>query len=162
MQPSMLLQKLGSHNKQNKLYKAFAEVGRVIRTILLLKYLSSMELRQEIRATTTIVERYNDFLDWIDFGGDGVLRSRDPVEQEKRIKYLNLIANAVMLQNVVDMTDVLSEMSKDGHVVSRELVSHLSPYQTEHIRRFGEYVLDMDEPAMVIQPDKVFLSEEIS
>lgn len=60
------------------------------------------------------------------------------------------------------MTDVLSEMSKDGHVVSRELVSHLSPYQTEHIRRFGEYVLDMDEPAMVIQPDKVFLSEEIS
>lgn len=160
--PSMLLQKLGSHNKQNKLYKAFTEVGRVIRTIFLLKYLSSMELRQEIRATTIIVERYNDFLDWVDFGGDGVIRSRDPVEQEKRIKYLNLIANAVMLQNVVDMTDALGEMSKDGYVVSRELVSHLSPYLREHIKRFGEYVLDMDEPAVAIQPDKLFLSEEIS
>jgi TnpA family transposase len=160
--PSMLLQKLGSHNKQNKLYKAFTEIGRIIRTIFLLKYLSSMELRQEIRAMTIVVERYNDFLDWVDFGGDGVLRSRDPVEQEKRIKYLNLIANAVMLQNVVDMTDALSEMSKDGYIVSRELVSHLSPYLTEHIKRFGEYVLDMDEPAMAIQPNKPFLSEEIS
>jgi Tn3 transposase DDE domain len=29
------------------------------------------------------------------------------VEQEKRIKYRDLVANAVMLHNVVDMTNVL-------------------------------------------------------
>lgn len=159
--PSMLLQKLGSHNRQNKLYKAFVEIGRVIRTIFLLKIFSSMELRQEIRAATTIVERYNDFLDWLDFGGDGVIRSRDPVEQEKRIKYLNLVANIVMLQNVVDLTDAMSDLAKSGYLVTSELASHLSPYMTEHIKRFGEYVLDMDVPESKYQPEKPFLSKDI-
>lgn len=41
------------------------------------------------------------------FGGDSTIKSRDPVGQEKRIKYKDLIANAIMLQNVVDMTDAL-------------------------------------------------------
>jgi hypothetical protein len=43
-------------------------------------------MRQHIRAETTKVESYNQFTDWIAFGGP-VLRSGDPVEQEKRITY---------------------------------------------------------------------------
>ena len=54
------------------------------------------------------VESYNTFTDWLAFGGP-VLRTGDPVEQEKRIKYRDLVANVVMLQNVVDMTNVLHD-----------------------------------------------------
>ena len=159
--PSMLLQKLGSHNKQNKLYKVFAEVGRVIRTIFLLKYLSNVEMRQEIHTATTVVERFNGFLAWLNFGGDGIMRSRDPIEQEKQVKYLNLIANAVILQNVVDMTDALSEMANEGYNITRDLVQRTSPYMTEHIRRFGQYVLDMTEIPLPLSPDKPFLTEPV-
>jgi hypothetical protein len=45
--------------------------------------------------------------DWLAFGSP-VLRSGHPVEQERRIKYRDLVANAVMLHNVVDMTKVLA------------------------------------------------------
>lgn len=155
--PSMLLQKLGTHNRRHKLHRAFAELGRAVRTIFLLEYLSDIELRQQIVAATTVVERYNDFLDWLSFGGDGIIRVADPVEQEKRIKYLNLVANTVLLQNVVDMTHVLAEMNGDGHPVTRDLISHLSPYMTEHIKRFGEYYLEMDEPPEILPPDNDFL-----
>lgn len=142
--PSMLLRKLGSHNRQNKLYRAFRELGRVLRTLFLLRYLSEADLRQTIRAETTKIESFNDFLDWISFGGP-VIKSGDPVEQNKRIKYMNLVANSVMLQNVADLTDVLNTLVADGYPVTRELVARLSPYLREHIRRFGQYVLDMDD-----------------
>ena len=143
--PSMLLQKLGTHNRRNKLYRAFAELGRVIRTLFLLNYLSDVQLRQSVHSATTLVERYNGFLAWLSFGGDGVLRVKDPVEQEKRLKYLSLVGNTVMLQNVVDITSVINKMVTDGYPVTKELVSRISPYMTGHIKRFGEYILEMDD-----------------
>ncbi len=61
--PSMLLRKLGSRNRKNRLYLAFRELGRVVRTLFLLRFISEAELRQSIRAETTKIESYNDFLD---------------------------------------------------------------------------------------------------
>ena len=46
--PSMLLRKLNSNNRRNKLYQAFRELGRVIRTLFLLRYISESEFRQTI------------------------------------------------------------------------------------------------------------------
>jgi TnpA family transposase len=145
--PSMLLQKLGVYSRQSHLYKAFSEVGRVERTIFLLEYMSDPTMRGRIRAETTKVESYNNFTDWIAFGGP-VLRSGDPVEQEKRIKYRDLVANAVMLHNVVDMTNALYDLQRDGVCITPELVARLSPYLTEHIKRFGQYLVDMNAPPM--------------
>jgi TnpA family transposase len=142
--PSMLLRKLGTYSRKSLLYRAFRELGRVERTLFLLRFISSMDTRRTIRAETTKVESYNDFLDWVSFGGP-VIRSGDPVEQEKQLKYASLVANAVMLSNVTDMTGVLASMAKDGHRVTPELVACLSPYTREHIRRFGQYALDMDD-----------------
>jgi TnpA family transposase len=140
--PSMLLRKLGTHNRKSRLYRAFRELGRVERTLFLLRYVSSPEVRRGIRAETTKVEAFNDFLDWVSFGGP-LIRSGDPVEQEKQLKYASLVANAIMLSNVADLNDVLSSMARDGHPVTPELVARVSPYTREHIRRFGQYVLDM-------------------
>jgi len=107
------------------------ELGCVIRTLFLLEYASNAPLRSQIQAATAKIEAYNSFITWLSFGGDGVIRQRDPVEQEKRIKYMNLVANSVIMQNVVDMTNVLHEMALEGHNVRREHVARLSPYMTE-------------------------------
>jgi TnpA family transposase len=151
--PSTLLKKLGVYSRQNHLYQAFSEVGRVERTIFLLEYMSDPAMRQHIRAETTKVESYNYFTDWIAFGGP-VIRSGDPVEQEKRIKYRDLVANAVMLHNVVDMTNALYDLQQDGVRITPEVVARLSPYLTEHIKRFGQYLVDMNAPPLpfIIKP----------
>jgi len=152
--PSMLLRKLGSHNRKNKLYRAFRELGRVERTLFLLRYVSESNFRQSIRAETTKIESFNDFMDWITFGGP-VLKSGDPVEQAKQIKYMNLVANAIMLHNVVDLTDVLNMMASEGFVVTKELISRFSPYIRDHLRRFGHYALDMEETPPPLEPKPV-------
>ena len=155
--PSMLLQKLGVYSRKNNLYKAFSELGRVERTIFLLEYMSDTAMRQHIRAETTKVESYNQFTEWLAFGGP-VLRSGDPVEQEKRIKYRDLVANVVMLQNVVDMTNVLHDLQRDGVRITPELLARLSPYLNGHLKRFGHYILDMETPPEPLQPKPLFVT----
>lgn len=149
--PSMLLRKLGTYNRRSLLYRAFRELGRVERTLFLLRFISSAKIRRTIRAETTKIKAYNDFLDWISFGGP-VIKSGDPVEQEKQLKYASLVANTIMLSNVADMTEALSSMARDGHRITPELVACLSPYMREHIRRFGQYVLDMEEMPRPLNP----------
>ena len=103
-----------------------------------------MTLRAQITAATNKVEAYNGLTKFLFFGGDGVIAENDPEEQEKRIKYTDLVANAVILQNVADMTRVLRELEREGRPASREAIAALSPYRTRHLKRFGDYVLDLD------------------
>jgi hypothetical protein len=73
-----------------------------------------------------------------------VVKSGDPVEQEKQLKYASLVANTIMLSNVADLTGVLADMARDGRLVTPALAAGLSPYARKHILRFGKYALNMD------------------
>ena len=75
-----------------------------------------------------------------------MLRTGDPVEQEKRIKYRDLVASAIMLHNVVDMTNALHALQYEGVQITPEMARHFSPYLTEQLKRFGQYMLDMATP----------------
>lgn len=50
----------------------------------------------------------------------------------------------MIFQNVVDMTMILWELINEGYKFSREDLVMLSPYLTRHIKRFGEYALDLE------------------
>ena len=68
--PSTVLRKLGSYSRKNRLYQAFRALGKVIRTIYLLRFISDRALRREVTACTNIVESYHHFLDWLFFGAE--------------------------------------------------------------------------------------------
>ena len=140
---AFMLSKLNSYNNQNRLYKAFQELGKVIRTTFLLEYISDRKLRQTITDTTNKVESYHKLEDWIRFGSRYLVASNDQDEMEKAVKYTDLIANSIMLQNVIDITNICHELQSEGYTFTAEELSYLSPYMTEHIERFGEYVLDL-------------------
>jgi TnpA family transposase len=151
--PSTLLRKLRHDSKKNKLYKVFRELGYVIRTIVLLRIISSLEMRQQIQGTTNKVEAYQGFSAWITFGNDGMIATNDPVEQEKRMHYKDVVANAVILHNTVDLARLLMELRQEGYPITKEVVARLSPYLTRHIRRFGEYTIDVHVKPAPIEPD---------
>ena len=48
-------------------------------------------------------------------------------EQEKQLKYASLVANAIMLSNVANLSEVLSSMAADGLPVTPELAASISP-----------------------------------
>jgi Tn3 transposase DDE domain len=156
----ILLRKLGNESRKNRLYQAFRELGRVVRTVFLLQYLSDPEMRKRITEMTNKVESYNGFAGWLFFGGEGIIAENDPEEQEKIIKYNDLVANAVIFQNVVDISRVLGQLKAEGYVVRREDIAAMSPYLTQHIKRFGDYFIDLSEPPQPLAESALFEFEE--
>ena len=77
------------------------------------------------------------------FGKDGVITENDPIEQEKRLKYLDLVASAVILQNTVDMSLTIQTLTAPWYPVNHRFVASLSPYLTRHIKRYGDYVVNL-------------------
>src|SRR3546814_18560323 len=98
----MLLRRLCASSQRNRLFLAAQELGRAHRTVFLLNWIGSSPLRQEVTAETNKLESYNGFAKFFSFGGD-VIDENDPDEQQKRLRYNDLIASAVLLQNTVDM-----------------------------------------------------------
>jgi len=141
--PSTLLRRLNNYSHKNKLYQALRELGWAVRTIFLLRWLTDGEFRVEVTAETNKVEGYNKFAAWLSFGNEGIVTENAPEEQEKRSHYTDLVADAAIYQNVVDMSRVLKKLAAEGLDFNREDLEALSPYITRHIKRFGEYVLDL-------------------
>jgi TnpA family transposase len=139
----LLLRRLGSESRKNRLYLAARELGNVVRTVYLLEWIGSRELRQEVTANTNKIESYNGFAKWLSFGGD-VIAENEPEEQQKRLRYNDRIASAVILQNTADMMRALRDMVAEGEKIRAEDIEFLSPYPTHNIRRFGRYRLHLD------------------
>ena len=139
IKPSTVLRRLATYSRKNKLYFAFRELGYVVRTIFLLEYLSDVDLRRLIQSATNKSERFNQFVQWVAFGGGALAAEGVRDEQRKFIKYNHLVANLLIYHNVVTMTKALQRLAVDGHTFDEALVSSVSPYQTEHINRFGRY-----------------------
>lgn len=151
--PSTIVGRLGSAGRRrNRLYLAFRELGRAVRTSFLLRYLGEPELRATIHAAVNKSEQFNAFQDWIAFGGD-VIATNDRDEQRKRIKYNHLAANCVIFHTACLLTEVVKELLAEGHEVPQGALAGISPYLTEHINRLGDYTLNLDR---VLEPDYGF------
>jgi TnpA family transposase len=151
----LLLRRLGASSQRNRLFLAAQELGRAHRTVFLLNWVASLALRQEVTSETNKIESYNGFAKYFSFGGD-VIAENDPEEQQKRLRYNDLIASSVILQNTVDMMRTLQKLHEEGHEVSGHDVGFLSPYLTSSIKRFGDYRLDLKrEPEPWIR-DRLF------
>jgi len=72
--------------------------------------------------------------------------------EQNRPRNCGLARTLTEPSNVADMTDVLASMAEDKHPVTPALVVCLSPYTREHIRRFGQYVLDMSDLPDPLKP----------
>jgi TnpA family transposase len=137
----VLLRRLSTYSRRNSFYKAFREIGRVIRTVQLLRFLSDSQLRRRTTAETNKVESCNKFSAWCRFGNHGVIADNDPEEQEKILKFSTLLTNVVIFHTTLDMMMVIRELLAEGWTIALEDLAVLSPYLAR-IQRFGVYATD--------------------
>lgn len=167
---STILRKLGTNSRKNDLFRAFHELGMVLRTGFLLEFINDEDLRKTIQGATNKSESFNRFAKWLAFGGEGVIATNDRDEQRKFIKYNHLVANCLIFYNVFQMSRVLNQLAQEGYSFSKEAIAALSPYLTEHIIRLGQYSLDLerqppeltfDVPIMVAEPQSDEKDDEV-
>jgi hypothetical protein len=123
---SLLISRLQSYRRQNALTRALQEYGRLIKTIFILRYLESMQRRRRINSQ---------------------------LNKWKAIKYNDVVANAVIFQNVVDQTAILLEFMDEGYPIAWQNLAALSPYLTAHMKRFGDYVIDLEAVPQPLRDD---------
>lgn len=140
-----LLRRLGNHSRKNRLYRAFRELGRAVRTITLLRFLSEPELREQITAITNRNESFHGFADWLMFGGK-LIGHNDPDYQEKVVKFNELMANCVVYSTAVNITDAANDLAAEGREIDLDDLATISPYITHTVRRFGNWILNLTPP----------------
>ena len=137
---SLMLRKLGSYPRQNGLAVALRELGRIERTLFILDWLQSVELRRRVHAGLNKGEARNALARAVFFNRLGEIRDRSFEQQRYRASGLNLVTAAIVLWNTVYLERVAHGLRAKGHAVDEELLQYLSPLGWEHINLTGDYL----------------------
>ncbi len=137
---SLMLRKLGSYPRQNGLAVALREFGRIERTLFILDWLQSVELRRRVQAGLNKGESRNSLAKAVFFYRLGEIRDRSFEQQRYRASGLTLVTAAIVLWNTVYLERAIRAIENHGQTVDKTLLQYLSPLGWEHINLTGDYL----------------------
>jgi TnpA family transposase/Asp-tRNA(Asn)/Glu-tRNA(Gln) amidotransferase A subunit family amidase len=138
-----ILRRFVRSNTQHPTYKAFAELGRAVKTVFLCRYLHSEELRREINEGLNVIEQWNSANDFIFFARRGEMVSNRREDHEISMLALHLLQNCMVYINTLMLQQLLAQPSWSGKLTPRDLRA-LTPLIWEHVNPYGRFELDMD------------------
>jgi TnpA family transposase len=138
-----ILRRFTRNNVQHPTYKAFAELGKAIKTVFLCRYLHSQDLRREIHEGLNVVEQWNGATDFVFFARRGELASNRREDHEISMLALHLIQNCMVYINTLMIQRVLAQPHWQGRLTPRDYAA-LTPLIWEHVNPYGRFDLDME------------------
>jgi len=138
-----ILRRFVRSNIQHPTYKAFAELGKAVKTIFLCRYLHSEDLRREINEGLNVIEQWNSANDFIFFARRGEMVSNRREDHEISMLALHLLQNCMVYINTLMLQQVLAQPHWSGKLTARDLGA-LTPLFWGHVNPYGRFELDMD------------------
>ena len=140
--PSAMLKRLAAFQRQNQLDFALQELGRIERTLFMLDWLESPQLRQMCQAGLNKSEQRHALAQVICTFKQGRIADRGLDAQEFRASGLNLVIAAIVYWNSTYLADAIDHLRRQRHAVPAELLAHTSPLTWEHIGFSGDFLWD--------------------
>ncbi len=137
---SLIVKKIGSYPRQNGLAVALRELGKIERTLFMLDWYMSPELRRRVTAGLNKGEARNALARAVYFNRFGEVRERSFENQRYKASGLNLVTADIVLWNTVYIEKAVQHLKEQGEEINEELLQHLSPLGWEHIHLTGDYV----------------------
>jgi len=137
--------KLGSYPRHNGLAVALRELGRIERTLFILSWLQSVDLRRRVHAGLNKGEARNALARAVFLCRLGEIRDRSFEQQRYRASGLTLVTAAIALWNTVYIERAVQALKDQP--VDPELLKYLSPLGWEHINLTGDYQWKGKRPA---------------
>ena len=122
---SLLIGKLRSYPRKNRLTRTLQEYSRLIKTIFILRYLESEQLRRRINTQLNKGEALHGLREFLLFANKGALRRKQEEELMNQASCLNLVTNAVVTWNTVYMATVIDQLRAEGRTVKEEDIARL-------------------------------------
>jgi len=142
VQPSVMLRKLATYERQNQLDLALREIGRVERTIFMLDWLESPELRRRCHAGLNKSEQRHFLTGAICTFKQGRIADRTHEAQQFRASGLNLVIAAIVYWNSTYIADAVAHLRAIGEPAPDDLLVHTSPVGWGHIAFSGDFLWD--------------------
>lgn len=126
-------------NKSSKLRRAVVEMGRLEKTIFLLRFYTSSDLRRRIQIGLNKGEANKLLAKAVQFGNEGKFTVKEPSRQQLRASSLSLIMDAICVWNAVYLQRSIDYLESNGKLIDRSYLKHISPKNYEHINFLGRY-----------------------
>jgi len=136
---SLLISWLQSYRRQNALIGALKEYGRLVKTIFILRFLESEQLRRRINTQLNKGESLHSLREFLFFANRGKIRRKQEEEQGHQAMCLNLLTNCVITWNTVYMAAAIDQLRREGHAIQESDFAYLSPCRCENINPYGKY-----------------------
>ena len=125
---------------------ALRELGRIERTLFILDWLQSVELRRLVNVGLNKGEARSALARAVFFNRLGEIRDRSFEQQRYRARGLNLVTAAIVLWNTVYLERAARALQRRGAASDESLLSYLLPLGWEHINLTGDYVWRQNRP----------------
>jgi len=131
----VILQRLGA-SPSDRLSKAFTHLGRLVKTLHLLRYMGDAALRDRVQLQLNRGEFRHALAAALFYANHGVFRSGDYAEIMNKVSALSVLSNAVVVWNTVKIAELLASLAEP---VSPETLVHISPMIHAHVIPNGTY-----------------------
>jgi len=138
--PSVILKKLAAFSRQNRLDFALSELGRIERTLFMLDWLESPELRRRCHAGLNKGESRHELDQALFLHKQGRIVDRTFENQSYRASGLNLVTAAIVYWNTVYLGRAVDYLRSTGKAVPDDLLQHVAPLGWNHIGLTGDYL----------------------
>jgi TnpA family transposase len=142
--PSLVLLRLGSYARQNSIHQALAEIGRVYKTMHILRTLNDEEYRRRMGRELNKGEASHDLSRFLCFGKEGALPGREFGDQVHTFSCLAVLHNAVVAWNMQRIESIVQQLRAEGKKCEDEILCMTTPLLRKHLNPFGRYHFDLD------------------
>jgi TnpA family transposase len=141
----IVVQRLTSNGPSDRLTKAFINLGRIIKTEYILRYLTDKELRRTVQSQLNKGEYRHRIPRWIFFAEQGEFTTGDYEEIMNKASCLSLVSNAILLWNTIKINEILEKLKAQGEIIEDETLSHISLLPFKHVLPNGTYFIDEEK-----------------
>ena len=138
-----LTRTLQTNDRPTRLARALQELGRLVKTLYLLRYVDDEAYRRRILTQLNRHEGRHRLARAIFHGKRGELRQRYREGQEDQLGCRGLVVNMVVLWNTIYMDAALDRLQVEGHKARPEDVARLSPLGHTHVNMLGRYAFTL-------------------
>ena len=135
----VVMQRLANANTSNRLAGALTQLGRLMKTIHILRYIHEAPLRDAIQLQLNRGEFRHILAKSLFFANWGSFRSGDYEEVMNKASCLSLLSNAVLVWNTVHIARIVAQLRAAGHDVRDEDLARVSPPMHAHVIPNGSY-----------------------
>ena len=145
---NVIVQRLANASSSDRLAGALTALGRIVKTIFVLRYLSNPELRYRVQLQLNRGEARHELAGrCLFFANRGEFRSGDAEEIMNKASCLSLLSNAVLVWNTLRITEIVNQLRAAGHTIADQDLARVSPLMHTHVIPNGTYRFsDEEEP----------------